>query len=314
MNKLPRVLITGGFGYIGGRVAQYLTKLGHHVILGSRNKRKKPNWLDDGEVCQINWDSEDSLIELCSKVDVVIHAAGINAQDCAKNPVLALDFNGVTTARLVKACQRSCISKFLYFSTTHVNSSQLIDKVNHNPNGLNLHPYATSHLAGEHAVLYSSGEGGDFSGTVLRLSNIIGAPVSPDANCWMLLVNDLCRQAVQNSKMVIKGNPKDLRDFVSMSTLCKVSANLINSLEFPKNKILDIKSGNQMSVYEMTNLAAKCFNDNFGFMPDIIFQKYLNKNILKPNSMKSKTVANDELILIKDEINKLLEFCDLNFR
>ena len=37
-----RILITGGFGFIGGRLAAYLSQAGHQVLLGSRNDSTHP--------------------------------------------------------------------------------------------------------------------------------------------------------------------------------------------------------------------------------------------------------------------------------
>jgi hypothetical protein len=49
----------------------------------------------------------------CDGVYVVIQAAGMNAQDCAADPVAALTFNGVATARLVMAASRTGVQRFI---------------------------------------------------------------------------------------------------------------------------------------------------------------------------------------------------------
>ena len=46
-----RILITGGFGYLGGRLAQFLgSKDGNEILLGSRSNRKPPRWLSKSHV------------------------------------------------------------------------------------------------------------------------------------------------------------------------------------------------------------------------------------------------------------------------
>ena len=97
-----RILITGGFGFIGGRLAQHLLKAGHHVVLGSRTHTSSPDWLPEVDVVQANWNDCFSLKQICTGIDVVIHAAGMNARECAQNPVVALECNGLATARLVE--------------------------------------------------------------------------------------------------------------------------------------------------------------------------------------------------------------------
>src|SRR3546814_17036700 len=95
----------------------------------------------------------------------------MNAQNCAANPVEALEFNGVATARLVQAAARVGIRRFIYLSTAHVYCAPLTGTITEDTCPRNLHPYATSHLAGENAVL-SAVQAGEISGMVLRLSKI----------------------------------------------------------------------------------------------------------------------------------------------
>ena len=78
-----RILITGGSGYLGSRLAVYLTNLGHHIILATRKIKSNPQWLPSAEVINIDWNDREALYNICKGVDQVIHAAGINSQDCS---------------------------------------------------------------------------------------------------------------------------------------------------------------------------------------------------------------------------------------
>ena len=154
-----RILITGGFGFVGGRLAVHLAQAGHQIVLGSRNASSPPIWLPQAEVVQIVWEDDRTLEHCCDGVDGVIQAAGMNEQDCAAGPVAALDFNGVATARLIEAASRAGVKKFIYLSTAHIYASPLVGTITEETFPRNLHPYATSHLAGEHAVLSASSRG-----------------------------------------------------------------------------------------------------------------------------------------------------------
>jgi UDP-glucose 4-epimerase len=81
------ILIAGGFGFIGGRIAARLVQSGHRVILGTRNVRIPTAWLPESEVLRIEWDDDRALEHCCNGIDVVIQAAGMNAQDCLNDPV-----------------------------------------------------------------------------------------------------------------------------------------------------------------------------------------------------------------------------------
>ena len=215
-----RVLITGGFGFLGGRLAKWLAANGdHQVLLGTRNAAPSPSWLPSATVVQTRWHSGPDLERACVAVDAVVHLAGMNARDCAASPDAALEVNGLSTARLVRAASRSGVPRFVYVSTAHVYGSPLSGTITETTCPTSLHPYATSHRAGEDAVR-SANERGDTKGVVLRLSNAYGAPVHKDADCWMLLANDLCRQAVATGVLELRTSGLQRRDFVPVDDVC----------------------------------------------------------------------------------------------
>ena len=111
---MMRVLIIGGFGFVGGRIGEYLLKAGHQVILGSRETRTVPEGLMHAKTVKIEWNNTSKIESICSNVDVIIHAAGMNAQDCTADPVAALNFNGVATENLVNAAIRANVKKIIY--------------------------------------------------------------------------------------------------------------------------------------------------------------------------------------------------------
>jgi UDP-glucose 4-epimerase len=265
-----RILITGGFGFVGGRLAQHLQKTGHQVILGSRNDHCPPNWLPQAEVARTDWTHGCALEQICKGVDVVIQASGMNAQDCLENPVAALEVNGLATAQLLQAAVGCFVPRFIYLSTAHVYASPLEGTITESTCPLNLHPYATSHLAGENVVL-SACQKGLIQGMVLRMSNAFGAPTHQDANCWMLLVNDLCKQAVETGKIVLQTSGLQQRDFIGMTEVCRVVDHVcLRDDEFPQPAIVNLGAGVSQSVLEMAQLVQKRCNLVLGFQPKLI--------------------------------------------
>ncbi len=216
-----RVLITGGFGYLGGRLAQFLAaKAGNEIVLGSRQQSELPHWLPQAKVARTYWDSPAGLEHLCTGVDAIVHVARMNAQDCAADPAGALEFNAVATGRLLQAAVRQKLERFIFVSTAHVYCSPLQGVISEETCPVSLDPYATSHRAGEEAVR-AAHQRGEIAGIVLRLSNSFGAPAHKDANCWMLLFNDLCRQAVTTRHMVLRSSGLQRRNFVPLLDACR---------------------------------------------------------------------------------------------
>ncbi len=222
-----RVLITGGFGYVGGRLAQFLaSQAGYEIVLGSRQQTEPPPWLPQAKVVQTRYGSPTGLEYICTGVDTVVHLARMNAQDCAADPIAALEFNAVATARLLQVAIRQGAKRFIYLSTAHVYGSPLTGVITENTCPVSLHPYATSHRAGED-VVRAAHQRGEIVGIVIRLSNSYGAPAHKDANCWMLLVNDLCRQAVTTQGMVLRSSGLQRRNFIPLPDACRAIGHLL---------------------------------------------------------------------------------------
>lgn len=223
-----RILITGGTGYLGGRLAQYLvSNTSNTIILGTRNKVTELAWLPQVQVVNTLWNSESELEKICFEIDVVIHLVGMNAIDCSNNPLLALEVNGLFTARLLQSSIKQNVKRFIYISSAHIYDDSLRGKITEQSPSNNLHPYATSHRTGED-VVRSAHLKSEIEGVVIRLSNSFGAPAHVDTNCWSLVTNDLCRQALKSSHMILKITKMQRRDFISITDVCRAIEHLMN--------------------------------------------------------------------------------------
>lgn len=317
--KPMRILIAGGLGFVGGRLAVYLTQLGHQVTVGSRCPSSKATWLPQASVASMMWDDAGSLERSCHNVDVVIQAAGMNAQNCASNPVDALAFNGVATARLLAAASRVGVKRFIYLSTAHVYASPLVGVFSETSCPVNLHPYATSHLAGEYAVLAAHQEG-KIQGIVLRLSNVFGAPVHKSVNCWMLLANDLCKQAVQKRKLVLRTNGMQLRDFIGMERVCDILALFATGFaEGSQHALFNVGAGKGQSVLTMAQRIQQRCGEILGFEPAVDCRQTDPGG--KPTTLTYKVDRLESVGIRMDqdadadnsEIDRLLYFCQSKF-
>jgi UDP-glucose 4-epimerase len=313
-----KLLITGGFGYLGGRLAQFIALQGNHeVLLGSRQQSEPPPWLPQAKVVQTRWNSLPCLEQGCSGVDTVIHLAGMNAQDCASDPVAALEFNGVATARLLQAAIRQGVKRFIYFSTAHVYGSPLAGVITEETCPVSLHPYATSHRSGEDAVR-SAHKNGEIEGIVIRLSNAYGAPANKEADCWMLLVNDLCRQAVTTRHMVLRSSGLQRRDFVPLADVCRaVNHLLLRPAQELASGIFNVGGEWSPTVWEVAGLVRERCTVMLGFQPELtrilpqtgetVAELDYRIGALRQNGFQPDT---DRIA----EIDRLLDFCKASWR
>jgi len=298
-------------------MATYLAQRNCSIILGTRDSIDVPNWLLEADLITMNWDDESALGRCCRDVDVIIHAAGMNAKECEESPVDALVCNGVFTARLVKAARSFGVSKFIFLSTAHVYACPLAGLLDEDTPTKNLHPYSTSNLAGENAVL-AAHKTGTMQSTVLRLSNTFGAPMHSEVNCWMLVINDLCRQAVQTHKLTLTGEAGQMRNFISITDVCHIVGSFVNSGKNDEHSgIFNIGSDRTWSVLSMAELIQERCTNILGFRPEIKCD-YKNERVLHPPlQYTSKRLSRlgfkalDENIT--EEIDNLIRFCVKNF-
>ena len=312
-----RILITGGFGFLGGRLAAHLAHAGHQILLGSRRPQNQPAWVPRASVVQIFWNDEEALKKLVVDIDVVIHTAGMNAADCKADPVAALEFNGESTARLVNAASMTGVKRFLYFSTAHVYSSELSGVIDEQRPTENSHPYATSHLAGEKSVL-AANRGRQFEGSVLRISNAFGAPAHRDVNCWSLLINGLCRQLVESRQMTLRSTGLQQRDFIDITALCNVIEEFIK-FDFDARipEIINIGLGISLSIREISKIIQERCHLVLGFSPPLTWLQAdaTGEPCLlefRSNGLRAMNIIQKRNGIIP-EIDNLLKFCANNF-
>jgi UDP-glucose 4-epimerase len=292
------ILVTGGSGYLGGRIVKYLRHLGIQVKVGDRDI----------------FTDQTSLEEACRGISAIIHLAAVNAQDSKENPEKALMVNSFGTLRLLMAAEKQRVEKFIYFSTVHIYGSPLKGSIDEISLPRPLHHYSITHRVAEDYVLEAN-QRGKLSGVIFRLSNAVGAPINKTSNCWMLVVNDLCKQVIIHHKMNLHSEESEERDFISISEVC-VALSFALKQDSLDGEIVNISSGKSISLKDLTNLISDRAVKILGYKPTVNFiKKSKNKqNKLIISNEKLKKVG---LLLdpdISHEIDQLLLSCNQWFR
>lgn len=298
------VLITGGSGYLGGRIATHLEQLGYQVRVGKSVKSNSNGF-------PIDFTDDHSINSACDGISSIIHLAAMNAQSCNDNPEKALLINSLGTLKLLKAAKKNKISKFLYFSTAHIYGSPLIGEINEESLPRPLHPYSITHRVAEDYVMEEACQHG-LSASVFRLTNAIGSPITPQANCWILVANDLCRQAVINNSIKVHSNKFLQRDFIPISSICSVVSSSLNS-NVLDGEIVNLSSGIAITLQSLAVLIADRSEVVLGFRPHINF---LNNSI--ETDTERLIISNSKLSdlgfkidnNLSDEIDQLLLNCN----
>ena len=311
-----KVLITGGNGYIGGRLAKNLLDNNYHVSIASRDISKINLSSKNLDLIELDWLNTQSINKSCRNIDVVIHAAGMNSKESENNVKDAIEFRKKSTSMLIEASQTSNVKKFIYISTAHVYSNNLSGEISEETIPNNFHPYALSHLAAENEVL-DANNNNNFFGTIIRLSNCFGAPINKDINCWMLLVNNLCKQLIETRALQLYSDGSEYRDFISLEEFNRIMRFLISTKYDSKLfQIINVGSGHSLTVIEMTELIRTRCQHILGFSPKILIpDKRSNaneRNLVYKTELLNKLGIDGKNSSIS-EIDNLLKFCESTF-
>ena len=309
------LLITGGFGYIGGRLARSLCQDGHVVRLASRRSRVSPK--DGGriEFATVDWDDEISLRKVCEGQDVIIHTSGLGSKECESDPAAAFRVNAMFTYRLAKTASESRVSRLVYLSTAHVYGNPLCGRIDEDVAPANDHPYAKSNLEGENSLL-SGASSSDMSVIIVRLSNVVGAPANLAPNCWTLLAGDLCKQAVLKRELVLRSNALIERDFIPMSECIRVIKYFVESVETNfQLKVFNVGSGRSRSLIEMAADISDITKEKLGYHPDIV--ELVNRSPVSKLDYVCQRIKNlgiDIKPSISQELSGMIDFVEENFK
>lgn len=226
------VLVTGGAGFIGGKLIQRLLREGYEVI----SLDKKPLVIQGVE--HITHDISIPIEKLNRKVDVIYHIAAQSGgyyslensyQDC-------LD-NSVGTHNIVKLAQKLEVSKFIYTSSMAVYGNGLNKTEQTLPTPISF--YGVSKLSGEYYTALLQ-EHNKIPYTIFRLFATYG-PGQDFNNKHQGILSIYLDQALRGNSISITGSPNRVRQLVHVE-------DVINALLIP---LISSETDNQ--VYNVLN-------------------------------------------------------------
>ena len=293
------ILITGGLGYIGGRVANYLKEKASdsRIFLTTRGKnRVLPQWAEDFTVLRMDLLDDNSIAD-CLKdkvINVIIHLAALNEIDSMKTPELALEVNTQGTYKLLNIANAHNVKRFVYFSTFHVYGETSGSVITEETPTRPFHPYAITHRAAEDIVTFFN-HYHKMKTLIFRLSNGYGYPMDMDINRWTLVFNDLCRQAVTSGRIVLKSSGKQHRDFISLHDVARAVEHFLFAVPDKWGDGLYNLGGNcSMSILDVANKIS-----------DVYKTKYKKKRLeIKTGNDDDSSITSEP---VKYDIDKIAE-------
>ena len=259
-----RFLVTGGAGFIGSHLVEYLLK----------HNAKEVRVLDDlstGFIANMNEFMGEpnftflngSIVDLptcqkaCIGIDYVLHHAALGSVPRSiDNPIATHLVNADGFLNMLVAARDAKVSRFIYASSSSVYGDNTDSPKKEENVGRALSPYAvTKKLNEQYAAVFSDLYGMDVLG--FRYFNIFGPRQSPTgayAAAIPLFIDGL----LNNNPVYINGDGLQSRDFTFVSNVVK--ANML-ALSAPSEKVrgqvFNIAAGGSTSVLEIFNALKK---------------------------------------------------------
>lgn len=262
-----KILVTGGAGFIGSHVVDYLIDKDHDVIImdnlstGNINNVNKRATFINADITNY-----DSCIDAMKGVDIVCHQAALGSVPRSVAAPLLSHHNNVTGfLNVLEAARVNGIKRVVYASSSAVYGDSIeLPKVE-NHIGKPISPYgATKYIDEVYAGVYTRVYGMECIG--LRYFNVFGPRQNPNGP-YAAVIPIFINKMLQNESPIIYGDGSNSRDFTFVSNI--VDANYKALMTNNKNTF-----GNAYNVGG---------NDNTTLDQLFYFIKKITNSYAKPN-------------------------------
>ena len=248
-------LVTGGAGFIGSNLVDYLLKQGHTVISIDDESANNEHFYWNRDAWNINADITDYKVmkNAFTNVNYVFHlAAESRLQPAIENPIQAVHKNCVGTATILQCAREAGVKRFVYSSTSSAYGNNPYPNVETQPDDC-LNPYSASKVAGEKfCKMYTDLYG--LETVILRYFNVFGQR-SPTRGQYAPVIGIFDRQKNNNEPLTIVGDGSQKRDFIHVEDVAR--ANYIAATVDLGNhvgEVFNIGSGKNYSIKDIADV------------------------------------------------------------
>ena len=246
-----KILVTGGAGFIGSHITEYLVQRGDNVTVIDNLKTGQTANLSkvNKNINFVNGDIRDyKLLEgLVNDTDGVFHEAALaSVQQSFEMQDEYFDVNVNGTENILKLASEYGF-KVVYASSSSVygNPKHVPTKENHDRKPLN--PYAETKL--EEELLAEKYSEMDVSVIGLRYFNVFGRRQSKE---YAGVIKLFLEKIQQNKNPKVNGDGLQTRDFVYIEDVVK--ANILAMDSNIKHEFLNVGSGSSISILDLATV------------------------------------------------------------
>ena len=243
--------VTGGAGFIGSHLVNYLIKEGHSIsVIDNLSYGKKQNLAEVYD--QIKFYQEDirdfeALKKILKNVDGVFHQAALTVvQDSLKKPQEYQDVNVSGTENIFKLAKEYGL-KVVFASSSSVYGHKENMPIRENAERKPINPYGKTKLDGEYLFEKYSNLGVSIIG--LRYFNIFG---KGQTLAYSGVITKFLDRIRESKPPIIFGDGSQIRDFIFVGDVVRANLTCMNNKS--SNFLINIGSGKATSILQLANM------------------------------------------------------------
>ena len=263
-------LVTGGAGFIGSHIAEYLLKNGaskvrvlDNLVNGFESNLSLLRGYSGFEFIEGDIRNADTCQQACIGIDYISHQAALGSVPRSiKEPVYFNEVNVGGFVNMLKAAVDNQVKQFVYASSSSVYGDEPTLPKLESRIGNCLSPYAATKKTNElYAQVFAGVYGIKLMG--FRYFNIFGPRQDPDG-AYAAVIPLFVKGIMKQLPVYINGDGEQTRDFTFIDNAVQVNIKgMLTDNEAAINKVYNVAVGENFSVNYLFNACKKYLQSDF---------------------------------------------------
>jgi UDP-N-acetylglucosamine 4-epimerase len=262
-------LITGGAGFIGSNLVEYLLKnnAGHVRVLDNlsngyySNIEKFINYPNfefiEGDIRNVN-----TCNNAVSDIDFISHQAALGSVPRSiEDPILtnSVNINGFLNI-LIAAKNSKKLKNFVFAASSSTYGDSIKLPKIEGYEGKTMSPYAVTKAVNEmYADVFSKVY--NFNSIGLRYFNVFGPNQNPN-NPYAAVIPIFCKNFINNEPPIIFGDGLTTRDFTFVENIVQANMKALEAINLTKFEVFNVGCGDEISLNKIIDLLNKIYSKN----------------------------------------------------